>query len=147
EVFDGAIIIVGNALGSVIDAARQIIKALGGVIDFIVGVFTGDWERAWNGIKTFFEGIGNALESTFDGAINAIIDAMNWMIKQVNKIKIDIPEWVPGIGGESFGIKIPEIPRLAEGGLVQGPTLAMVGDNRNANVDPEVVTPLSKLQE
>src|SRR5690606_9567007 len=70
-----------------------------------------------------------------------------WMFKQINRIKIDIPEWVPIYGGNTFGLNIPTIPRLAEGGLVSGPTLAWVGDNRNAAVDPEVVSPLSKLQE
>src|SRR5690606_37665397 len=74
-------------------------------------------------------------------------DTFNWLIKQLNKIKIDIPDWVPGMGGKTFGFNIQTIPRLAEGGLVSGPTLAWVGDNRNAAVDPEVVSPLSKLQE
>lgn len=148
EIFDGVITVVGNALGAIIDAAKGIIKALGGIIDFIAGVFTGDWKRAWEGIKTFTSGIGDAIAAIFKGAINAVIDVLNWMIKQINKISIDIPDWVPGgLGGKTLGFNIPAIPRLAEGGLVTGPTLAWVGDNRHASVDPEVVTPLSKLQE
>lgn len=147
EIFDGVIDVIGNALGSIADAAKGIIRALGGIIDFIAGVFTGDWKRAWDGIKTFFSGIGDAIGSIFKGAINMIIDALNWMIKQVNKISFDVPDWVPVIGGKKFGFNIPQIPRLAEGGLVTGPTLAWVGDNRHANVDPEVITPLSKLQD
>ena len=147
EVFGLVADVVGNVLGAIIDAAKGIIHALGGIIDFIAGVFTGDWKRAWGGIKTVFEGVGMAIEGIFKGAINSIIDAMNWMIKQINRIKIDIPDWVPGMGGKSLGFNIQSIPRLAEGGLVSGPTLAWVGDNRHANVDPEVVAPLSKLQE
>lgn len=147
EIFAGVIDVVGNALGSIIDAANEIIKALGGIVDFIAGVFTGDWEKAWNGIETFTQGIADAIAGLFKGAVNVIIDTFNWLIKQLNKIKIDIPDWVPGVGGQTFGINIPTIPRLAKGGLVQGPTLAMVGDNPHANVDPEVVAPLSKLQE
>lgn len=147
EVFNGVITVVGTALGAIVDVAKGIIKALGGIIDFIAGVFTGDWKRAWEGIKTFFGGIWDAIVSLLKGAINIIIDAVNWLIRQLNKIKIDIPDWVPMVGGKSFGINIPEIPRLADGGLVSGPTLAWVGDNRNAAVDPEVVSPLSKLQE
>jgi len=147
EIFDGVIDVIGNALGSIADAAKGIIRALGGIIDFIAGVFTGDWKRAWDGIKTFFSGIGDAIGSIFKGAINMIIDALNWMIKQVNKISFDVPDWVPVIGGKKFGFNIPQIPRLAEGGLVTGPTLAWVGDNRHANVDPEVIAPLSKLQD
>lgn len=148
EIFKGAIQVIGTALGAIIDAAKGIIKALGGIIDFIAGVFTADWKRAWNGIKTFFQGIGDAIISVFKGAVNVIIDAMNWLIRQLNKVKIDLPGWVEDLTGVgSFGINIPEIPRLAKGGLVTAPTLAMVGDNPHANVDPEVVTPLSKLQE
>ncbi|MNW40124.1 hypothetical protein D3C74_172300 [compost metagenome] len=140
--------VIGTALGVVIDVAKGIIKALGGIIDFIVGVFTGDWEKAWNGIKTFFSGIGDGLVGIFKGAINLIIDAFNFMIRQLNKVKIDIPDWVPGdLGGKEFGLTIPTIPKLAKGGLAYGPTLAMVGDNKGASADPEVISPLSTLQD
>ena len=66
----------------------------------------------------------------------------------MNKIQFDMPDWLPGWagGGKSFGINISEIPKLAKGGLAYGPTLAMVGDNRGAASDPEVIAPLSKLE-
>lgn len=148
EVFDGVVTVIGTALGGIIDAATGIIKALGGIVDFIAGVFTGDWEKAWNGIKTFMGGIGDAIEGIFKGAVNSIIDSINWLIKQVNKIKIDIPDWVPGeLGGKSLGMSVPTIPKLAKGGLAYGPTLAMVGDNKGAAADPEVISPLSTLQD
>ncbi|WP_336822939.1 hypothetical protein [Sporosarcina sp. USHLN248] len=136
EVFNGVMDIVGNALGAIIDAAKGIIKALGGIVDFIAGVFTGDWERAWNGIKTFMSGIGDALVSIFKGSVNMIIDAFNFMIRQLNRLKIDIPDWVPGFGGESFGINIPSIPKLARGGIIDQPTLAMVGEAGTEAVMP-----------
>jgi hypothetical protein len=47
--------------------------------------------------------------------------------------------------GKSLIMKIGA-PKLAEGGLAYGPTMATVGDNRNARVDPEVIAPLSKLK-
>jgi predicted nucleic acid-binding Zn-ribbon protein len=146
SVFGGVLKVIGEALGGIIDAAKGIIKALGGIVDFIAGVFTGDWKRAWNGIKTFMQGIGDGIVGIFKGAVNAVIEALNWMIKQVNKISIDVPEWVPGIGGKSLGFKVPTIPKLAKGGLAYGPTLAMVGDNKGASADPEVISPLSKLE-
>lgn len=146
EAFDFIIDVVGSALGGIIDAATGIIKALGGIIDFIAGVFTGDWERAWEGVKTIFEGIFDAVTGIFKGAINILIDAMNFLIRSMNKISFDVPDWVPGIGGKNFGINIPEIPKLAKGGLAFGPTLAMVGDNVNASIDPEVIMPISKLE-
>lgn len=148
EIFRGAMAVAGELLGAIIDTAKHIISALGGIIEFLAGVFTGDWKRAWNGIKTFFQGIGNGIVAIFKGVVNTIIETMNWMIRQLNKIKIDMPDWVESLTGyRSFGINIPEIPKLAKGGLVSAPTLAMVGDNRGASVDPEVVSPLSKLQE
>lgn len=147
DIFGTVVRIVGTAVGAISDVVKGIIKALGGVIDFIAGVFTGDWKRAWEGIKTFFSGIWDAIVGLLKGAVNIIIEAFNFLIRQLNKIKVDIPDWVPGMGGKSFGINIPQLPKLAKGGLVHGPTLAMVGDNRGASVDPEVVSPLSKLQE
>ncbi|PWV97435.1 phage-related protein [Paenibacillus cellulosilyticus] len=139
--------VIGSVLGVIIDVAAGIIKSLGGIVDFIAGVFTGDWKRAWNGIQSFNEGIADSIVGVFKGAVNLIIDAFNFMIRQLNTVSIDMPDWVPGIGGQSFGINIPTIPKLAKGGLAYGPTLAMVGDNKGASVDPEVVSPLSKLQE
>ncbi|GIP14399.1 hypothetical protein J40TS1_00410 [Paenibacillus montaniterrae] len=142
--------VIGTALGIIVDVAKGILKALGGVIDFIAGVFTGDWERAWEGIKTFFKGIWDGLVGIVKGVINIIIDLINGMIRGINKFSIDVPDWVAelaGVKGGKFGFNIPTIPRLAKGGLVSAPTLAMVGDNRNANVDPEVISPLSKLQD
>ncbi|WP_068779665.1 phage tail protein [Paenibacillus sp. GM2] len=149
EVFDVILKWLGNLIGGIIDAAKNIIKALGGIVDFIAGAFTGDWKRAWEGIKTFFQGIADAIGSIFKGVINGIIEALNWMIRQLNKIKIDIPEWVQKLtgAGATFGFNIAEIPKLAKGGLAYGPTLAMVGDNKGAAADPEVISPLSQLQD
>lgn len=116
EVFDLAATIVLTALGTIIDVASGIIKAIGGIIDFITGVFTGDWERAWDGIKQIFSGIGDAIGSIFKGAINVIIDTFNFLIRQLNKIRIDMPGWVQDLTGwKGFGINIPEIPRLDVG--------------------------------
>jgi hypothetical protein len=74
--------------------------------------------------------------------LNTAISGINKFLGGINKIKI--PDWVPGVGGKS--IEIPMIPKLARGGLAFGPTAAMVGDNPNAGVDPEVIAPLSKLK-
>ncbi|PYG90135.1 hypothetical protein LY28_00015 [Ruminiclostridium sufflavum DSM 19573] len=146
-VFNGIIDVVGTAVAIISDVVKGIIKALRGIIDFIAGVFTADWERSWKGIKEFFGGIFDGIVGIFKGAINLIIDGLNVLIGALNTVKFDMPDWVPGIGGKEFGINIPKIPKLANGGLVSAPTLAMVGDNRNAVADPEVVSPLSKLQE
>lgn len=135
---------------------------LGGIIQFIKGVFTGNWSSAWDGVKKIFKGVWDGLVTVVKAPINLIISAVNamlgavesginWVIDGINKLSFDIPDWVPIVGGETFGfnipnINIPEIPKLAKGGIATAPTLAMVGDNRNAKADPEVIAPLSKLQ-
>jgi phage-related protein len=139
--------VVGTVVGVLADVAKGIFRVLGGIIDFITGVFTGNWRKAWEGVKDIFGGIFDVLVGVVKGALNLIIDAMNIVFRGLNKISIDAPDWVPGLGGKTFGINIPQIPKLAEGGLVSAPALAMVGDNKGARTDPEVVSPLSKLQE
>lgn len=147
EVFQTAIEVIGTLLATVLDIAAGILKSLGGIIDFIVGIFTGDWKKAWGGVKDVFSGIIDSIVAVFKGGINLIIDAVNFMVRQLNKIKFDVPSWVPILGGKTWGFSIPAIPKLAEGGIAYAPTLAMVGDNKNSNVDPEVISPLSKLQD
>lgn len=131
------------------------------IISFITSVFAGNWSSAWNSIKKAFQSVWDGMVTVVKIPINLIISAINKMtgavesavnsiIDGLNTLSFDIPDWVPKIGGSHFGfdlghIDIPEIPKLASGGLATAPTLAMVGDNRNASVDPEVIAPLSKL--
>ena len=144
------------------DAFGGVKTILNGIIMFVKGIFTGSWKKAWQGVKKIFKGVWDTLYSVVKAPINLIIgavnkmtsaieSAVNWIIDGINSLSFDVPDWVPGIGGETFGfdldtISIPEIPKLATGGLATAPTLAMVGDNRNAKADPEVISPLSKLQ-
>ena len=131
------------------------------IISFITSVFAGNWSSAWNSIKKAFQSVWDGMVTVVKIPINLIISAINKMtgavesavnsiIDGLNTLSFDIPDWVPKIGGSHFGfdlghIDIPEIPKLASGGLATAPTLAMVGDNRNASVDPEVIAPLSRL--
>jgi TP901 family phage tail tape measure protein len=122
-----------------IDAVLRIIK---GIIEVFIGVFTGDWERAWNGVKEIVLGVWDGIVGGIKGAVNLVIAAINGMIRGMNKISFSIPDWVPNIGGKSWGFNLPEIPMLAAGGLVTGPTLSMIGE-----AGPEAVIPLDRLHE
>ena len=145
-VFRIIIDIILTLLAVISDAVQGIMEYLGGVIDFLTGIFTGNWGKAWKGIEEIFTGSINFMTGIMKGFINIIIDGINLLIRDLNLIKIPDLE-LPGIGKISgFGFNIPEIPKLASGGLISAPTLAMVGDNRNARMDPEVVSPLSQLQ-
>ena len=72
----------------------------------------------------------------FKGVINLIIDVVNGFIKGINKLKFDVPDWVPVIGGKQWGFNIPAIPKLARGGIVDKPTIAQIGEAGKEAVIP-----------
>lgn len=139
SVFHTIISTVSDVLGSVFDA-------LGGLIDFIVGVFTGDWEKAWDGVASVFKGIWDGIWGVAKGIINLIIDALNTFVAGINKIKFDVPEWVPAIGGKQWGFNIPQIPKLAQGTVVppNKEFMAILGDNTKEH---EIVSPVSTMKQ
>lgn len=128
--------IVGTIIGVISDLITGIMKVLTGIIDFILGVFTGNWQRAWDGIKSIFSGIWDALTGVVKGVINIIIDVLNGFVSGINKIGFDVPDWVPVIGGKRWGFNIPKIPKLAQGGIVDKPTIAMIGEAGKEAVMP-----------
>lgn len=120
-----------------------------GVIDFIVGVFTGDWTKAWQGVTEIFKGIWNNIVAIIEAAINFIIDGINLLISALNTIHFEIPDWVPIIGGKSFGISIPlvsqvALPRLAEGAVIppNREFMAVLGDQKSGT---NIETPLETM--
>lgn len=151
---------VGVVVGTIADLMNDTITVFKGVIQFIKGVFSGDWEGAWNGIVTAFDGIFSGIADIAKGPINMVIGLINGMldglesginsiVRKVNSLSFDVPDWVPVIGGDHFGFDLPEVgfgnvPYLAEGGYVKPntPQLAMIGDNRHQG---EVVAPEDKL--
>ncbi|MCP8969727.1 hypothetical protein [Ectobacillus ponti] len=141
-VFSGLMRALGGFLGDVFDFASGLFRILGGIVDFIAGVFTGNWSRAWNGVKDIFGGIFDSLYALVKRPLNWIISMINDVIGGLNSLSIDVPDWVPGVGGQKWGVHIPRIPALAKGGITSGPTLALIGDNPGGE---EVVSPLDKL--
>lgn len=84
------------------------------------------------------------VKNKFTETINKVIDGVNKLIRSLNRIKIDIPDWVPGIGGNKFGLSIPEIPRLARGGIVNNPGRGVMMGNYIAGENgAEAVLPLT----
>lgn len=118
-------------------------EILDGIIDLVAGVFTGNWERAWNGIQKIVSGVFKSLlgivKAPLNGIIallNGIIDGLNYLINGINKISIDIPDWVPAIGGKKLGFNIPKIgkiPMLAQGAVIppNKQFMAVLGDQKN----------------
>lgn len=111
-------------IGGFIDA---IIQVFNGLIEFLTGVFTGNWEQAWQGVCDIFGGIFDALVELAKMPLNAVIGLINGVFAGINSIiggGITIPEWVPVIGGGTFQMSFPELPYLARGGFTNGPSIA-----------------------
>lgn len=84
-----------------------------------------DWQMTWTGLKMMFKDGVNFLIGLAEGWANMWVGAVNTILKALNKIQISIPDWVPKIGGNSFGINLPlaseiKLPRMEHGGTVQG---------------------------
>lgn len=126
--------IMNGFLGFVSSIWNSITRIFGGIIDFIAGVFTGNWSRAWQGVVNIFGGIMDGLGSVIKAPLNGVIWLINQAISGLNKIKV--PDWVPSWLGGGQGINIPQIPYLARGGIIDSPTLAMVGEAGKEAVVP-----------
>lgn len=157
SVFDKVLMAIFNAVISVIDGIKD---ALWNIVDFVGDTFSSAWSNVWNGIINAFDNIFGGIVDIAKGPINMVIglingmldgleSGINWIVRRVNALSFDVPDWVPVIGGDHFGFDLPQvgfgsIPYLAEGGYVKPntPQLAMIGDNKHQG---EVVAPEDKL--
>uniref|UniRef100_A0AAU8B914 Minor tail protein n=1 Tax=Dulem virus 34 TaxID=3145752 RepID=A0AAU8B914_9CAUD len=126
---------------SIQDCWGNIQAIFSNIIDFINNVFSGNWSAAWQNIVNIFGNVFGLIVNLAKVPINAVISAINWVLSKINSISVTIPDWVPGVGGQTLGFNIPTIPALASGGVATGPALAMVGEGS----EPEAILPLSKL--
>lgn len=174
-VFFGSISLVINSILNILNGAIEIVGGLinsaqlilQGLSDFLVGVFTGDWDRAWGGIKDIVQGVWDGIVGIFKGAINACIGFINgWItaiqgavtsiVKGINSIylNVKIPDWIPGIGGKKYSLgfnlqvpQIPKIPYLEDGGVLSSETMAILAEYPGAYKNPEIVTPQNILRD
>lgn len=135
--------VAGALLSNISGIVSGIIDVFKGIIDFIVGVFTGDWSRAWAGVQGIFKGIFDALVEIVKAPLNLVIglingmvggieSGVNFIIKCLNKLSFDVPDWVPVLGGEHWGfdfdnVSLGRIDYLAKGGNVLSGS-AIVGE-------------------
>lgn len=156
--------IISDVAGFFMDIISSIIQACTGVTEFLSGVFTLDFQRAFDGLQEITNSFANAGIALFEGAVNIIIDLINGMINGVvtginvvinalNSIKFDVPDWVPIWGGKKFGINLspltaPQIPKLSIPRLATGAVippnrefLAVLGDQKQGtNVEAPLET-------
>lgn len=103
------------AIGLVMNQVEEVKGVFSGLIQFITGVFTGDWESAWEGVQQIFGSVWEGISNGFKIPINFIIEQLNGFIRGINNIQI--PDWVPLVGGRGF--YIPQIPKLETGAVLE----------------------------
>jgi phage-related protein len=140
--------------------AQVIAGVVGGAVSFLVGILGGllviltpvfdVFKAVFYGIANIVIFVANIIIGGVEFMVNSIIDGLNLVIGALNKLKFKAPDWVPLIGGQSFGFKIDKIagakigriPALADGGFVDQPTTALIGE-----AGPEVVMPLNRFEQ
>lgn len=156
--------VVSDVIGFIVDIIGTIIDACKGVADFLTGIFTHDWQQAFDGLQEISDSFVNAGIALFEGAVNIIVDLINGLleyvvvgintvIKALNSISFDVPDWVPIWGGKHFGINLspltaPQIPKLSIPRLATGAVippnrefLAVLGDQKQGtNIEAPLET-------
>ena len=130
-VFNYIVDSVGTAIAFISDLIKSLLQVFNGLIDFILGVFTGNWSRAWQGVVNIFSGIFNGIVGVVKWPLNLIIDMVNAAISGINTMIKTINK-VPGVSIPTIG----KIPKLAKGGIIDSPTIAMVGEAGKEAVMP-----------
>jgi phage-related protein len=124
---------VKGCIDGIIDFVGGLLDAVSDVLDVIIKLLKGDWKGAWESAKKVVKDVVNGILSAVESMANGIVNAVNTMIRALNGLHFDIPDWVPGLGGKTFGFNIGEvsavhIPRLANGGITTGSTIANIGE-------------------
>jgi len=133
--------IIIRVIGALVSLVQKAVEVGARIVEIFTGVI--DFFRTLPDLintiaATMFDGIKNA----FKGAVNFMIDAWNRLDFSIGPFSI--PDWVPFVGGNTFHIAdiFPDIPYLADGGIVTAPTMAMIGE-----AGPEAVIPLNNFRD
>lgn len=133
---------VSQIFANISNVVTSIQGVFEGLIQFITGVFTGNWSSAWEGVKSIFSNAFSALVELCKIPINAVIGIINGAINGINSILgsvTTIPEWAPVVSGKGFGMQLPTIPMLAKGGFTDGVSIAgEAGTEAVISFDPSV---------
>ena len=158
---------IKNVVSTVWSAIRSTISnVISGIKNTISNVLNGIkkiWSNIWTGLKTtvtnIFNGIWNTIKNIInsilggiEGMANGVVNGINTVVKALNKLKFDIPDWIPGLGGKTFGFNIGMIPRvsilkLAKGNVAYDETLAIFGEYSGASNNPEITTPQNIMRD
>lgn len=146
---------MGNSFGAISKdvslVVGKLIDAFEGLSEFLLGAFTGNWQKAWDGMKKFLKNSINGILALINGMLSGLAEGLNAVVNMLNKLKFTLPDWIPDLGGKSFGLNLPKvkalkIPYLAKGAVLPAnkPFLAMVGDQKHGT---NIEAPLTTIQE
>lgn len=148
NVVEGVLTTIWGIIKSIVNAIVTIIKtAISSIKTVVVGIVTiikqlinGDIKGAFNTLKSMLKTLAGNIWTIMKTPINLIIDAINSLIEGINKIKIETPDWTPGIGKKTLGFNINKIPRLATGAIVnlpgKGVPIGIAGESGQEGVIP-----------
>lgn len=144
DIVDGIGDVIGTVVGHISDLFKNMMRMLGGLLDFITGVFTGNWDKAWKGIKDMFGGWWDGIYDTFKTVINLVIDGLNILWITIYRVFSGIANgigkavgWIGSLMGKDWEFSMPKypptIPKLARGAVLPAnkPFLAQLGDQKN----------------
>lgn len=157
-------VVISTVLGVLVGGVEMIASIIGGIadvltgiIDFLTGIFTGDWEKAWTGIKEIVLGILDSISGVFEGFIDGLIEGINNLGNAINDLfgkdkkkkntytfntnsKINLKN-------QAKNINVPQMRAFANGGVLNSPTVGLMGEYTGASNNPEIVTPQSLMRE
>ena len=113
------------------EVAESLKQAVNGLCHIYQWNILRDWGKAWEGIRGYLKGV-------FNGIVSIAENAVNYIVRALNRVSFDVPDWIPEIGGKTFGFQLQEVrlPRLASGTVVPpraGEFAAILGDNKERN--------------
>lgn len=157
-------VVISTVLGVLVGGVEMIASIIGGIadvltgiIDFLTGIFTGDWEKAWTGIKEIVLGILDSISGVFEGFIDGLIEGITNLGNAINDLfgkdkkkkntytfntnsKINLKN-------QAKNISVPQMRAFANGGVLNSPTVGLMGEYTGASNNPEIVTPQSLMRE
>lgn len=152
NLWNGIVTIVSNCINGIKNTISNILNTIKSIWNSIWGGLRDTVTNIFNGIWNAIRGVINSILGGIEGMANGVIRGVNWIIGALNNLKFSIPDWVPLLGGKTFGFNIRTLneialPRLAKGNVAYSPLVALFGEYTGASYNPEITAPQSILKE
>lgn len=163
SIWNGIKEVATNIWNGITTTISNVINGIKDTIQNVLNTIKAIWDNIWNGLKStvtnIFNSIWNSIRNVInsilggiEGMANGIVKGINAVIRVLNNLSFDIPDWIPGFGGKKFGFNISQLstislPRLAKGAVLKTPTIAEVAEYPGASQNPEIVTPQNIMEE